>query len=160
MIDDYNKDELKTEKMPASEFIKPETQGPVKEFGSVQKSKKIAKVASVVFTIVGAGLVLGGIVEYSFVYKPTAVITQFEIAADENNIYYDIVVNNMEPETITLKVYNQFTNRKEQIIMGENVGSFTSLAPNMEYTVSIVEKDVLVMKKKIVTRKMETKESE
>ena len=159
-VDDFNKEELKTEPLPEDEYIKPATQTQPREYGRSELSKKIAKVTSIVITVVGAGLVLGGILEYSFVYKPTAVVEQFVVTADDDHIYYDIVIKDMKPETLTLKVYNQFTNRKQTIIMGQNTGSFEGLATNMEYTVSIIEKDVLVSKKKIVTKYVEPKESE
>ena len=159
-MDDFNKDKLQTNQLPKNEFIKSDTQEPAPEFGVSKKSKTTAKVASIVITIVGAGMVLGGILSYSFVYKPTAVVEQFIVTADDNNIYYDIVVKDMAPDTLTLKVYNQFTNRKETLIMGQNTGMFEGLAHGMEYTVSIIEKDVLVMKKKIITKYVEPKESE
>ena len=159
-VDEFNKEELKTEALPKEEFIKSKTQEQPREFGRPELSKKIAKVTSIVITVVGAGLVLGGILQYSFVYKPTAVIEQFIVTADDHNIYYDVVIKDMKPETLTIKLYNQFTTRKQTIIMGQNTGTFENLAENMEYTVSIIEKDVLVSKKRIVTKYVEVKESE
>ena len=159
-VDEFNKEKLKTEPLPKDEFIKNKTQEQPKEYGRPELSKKIAKVTSIVITIVGAGLVLGGILQYSFVYKPTAVVEQFVVTADDHNIYYDIVIKDMKPETLTVKVYNQFTTRKQTIIMGQNTGSFENLAKNMEYTISIIEKDVLVTQKKIVTKYVKVKESE
>lgn len=153
MSEDYNKEQLKTETIQKSGYSDVGTPEKPTEFGIGKKAKKIGKVATVVVTIVGAGLVFGGIFNYVFAYKPTAVVEQFIVSVPENEteIQYDIVIKDMNVETITLKVHNQFTNRKEQLIMGENIGSFTDLAPGMEYTVSILEKNVIVKQTKIKT---------
>ena len=148
----FNQEKLKTTPLPGEEFSNVGKTAPVREFGEFNKIKKASKIVSITLTIVGAGVVLGSIVEYSFIYRPTAVIEKFEVTADDNNVYYDIVVRDMQPETLTLKLYNQFTNREEVIIMGENKGSFTELAKGMDYTVSIIEKDILVKKTRIVTK--------
>ena len=153
--ENYNEEQIKSSPLPNAEFSNTPKAEKIKEFGESNKSKKIAKVASIAITIVGAGVVLGSIVQYSFVYSPTAVIEKFDVTADDNNVYYDVVVRDMKPETLTLRLYNQFTHREEVIIMGENKGQFSDLAKGMNYTVSIIEKNVLVKKMKIVTRYME-----
>ena len=150
--DNYNPEQIKPTPLPKEEFSNTGSNPPVREFGEMKKIKKASKVVSIVITIVGAGIILGSIVEYSFVYKPTAVVEKFEVTADDNNVYYDIVIRDMKPETLTVKLYNQFTKREDVIIMGENIGSFTELAKGMKYTISIIEKDVLVSKKTIITK--------
>ena len=148
----FNQDQLNHQGSPKKEYSDIGKTETVREFGEFKKIKKAAKVASIAITIVGAGIILGSIIEYSFVYKPTAVVEKFEVTADDNNVYYDIVIEDMKPETLTVKLYNQFTHREDVIIMGENKGVFTNLAKGMDYTISIVEKDVLVQKTKIVTK--------
>ena len=64
---------------------------------------------------------------------------------------YDIVINNMNTETLTLKIHNQFMSRSETIIMGRTVGSFVELTPGVQYTISIIENDVLVKSQHITT---------
>ena len=90
--------------------------------------------------------------EYSFVYRPTAVIEKFDLEADTHSIKYDVVVKDMETEFLTLKINNQFLSRTEQIIIGENIGEFIDLQPGINYTISIIEKDVLVKKQTIYTK--------
>ena len=157
----FNEEALKTEKIQKQEYSQ-STKGefsstgtPEKptEYGKIQqKSKKIAKAFTIVVTIVGAGLVLGSILEYSFVYKPTAVVEKFDVEADTHTIKYDVVIKDMDTEFLTLKLHNQFLSRTEQIIIGENIGEFTGLQPGINYTISIIEKDVLVKKQTISTK--------
>lgn len=157
----FNDEALKTEKIQKQEYSQSTkgefsstgtTEKPT-EYGKIQRrSKKIAKAFTIVVTIVGAGLVLGSILEYSFVYKPTAVIEKFDLEAETHSIKYDVVVKDMDTEFLTLKIYNQFLSRSEQIIIGENIGEFANLQPGINYTISIIEKDVLVKKQTISTK--------
>ena len=156
----YNEEALKTEKIQKQEYSQ-STKGEFSSIGTTEKpteygkiqqrSKKIAKAFTIVVTIVGAGLVLGSILEYSFVYRPTAVIEKFDVEAGTNSIKYDVVVKDIKTEFLTLKIHNQFISRSEQIIIGENIGEFTNLHPGIKYTISIIEKDVLVQKQTIYT---------
>ena len=157
-VDSYNRDQPNNNTLPKEEYSDIGKVYPVREFGEMKKIKKASKIVSIAITIVGAGIILGSIVQYSFIYKPTAIIEKFELTADDNNVYYDIIVKDMEPETIKLKLYNQFEKYEEVIILGKNTGTFTNLVKDMTYTVSIVEKDVLVTKKKITTTYVEPKE--
>lgn len=148
----YNDDALKTKKIQKEEYSDNGSSEKPTEYGKISaKSKKVGKVAGIIITIVGAGLVLGSILQYSFVYKPTAVIDKFQLEAERTSIKYDVVVKDMDTEYLTLKLYNQFVTRTEQIILGENIGYFEDLKPGFTYTISIIEKDVLVKKQTITT---------
>ena len=150
-MEEYNNDQIKSSGLQSSGYSDNGSTPKAKEFGSLQKAKKISKATTIVLTIVGAGLILGSIVSFSFTYKPTAEIERFELTAQETAIEYDIVIKNMNTETLTLKIHNQFMSRTETIIMGRTVGSFTELTSGMQYKISIIENGVLVQAHNITT---------
>lgn len=150
-MEEYNNEQLKTTGIQKSGYSNNGNAEKPTEFGSLQKAKKVSKATTVILTIVGAGLILGSIVSFSFTYKPTAVIERFDLEAEATAINYDIVINNMNTETLTLKIHNQFMSRSETIIMGRTVGSFVELTPGVQYTISIIENDVLVKAQHITT---------
>ena len=150
-MEEFNNDQLNTTKIQKSGYSDNGSVAKPEEYGSLKKAKRVSKVTTTLLTIVGAGLVLGSIISFSFTYKPTAVIEQFDLEAETTAINYDIVIKNMDTETLTLKIHNQFISRTETIIMGRTLGSFTELTPGMQYQVSIIEKDVLVKSQNITT---------
>ncbi len=150
-MEEYNNDQLKTKGIQNTGYSDNGSSPKPTEYGTIQKAKKVSKVTTVVLTVVGAGLVLGSIVSFSLTYKPTAQVEVFNLIAESTKINYEIVISDMTPETVTLKIHNQFMSRTEQIVMGRTVGSFEELTPGVQYTISIIEKDVLVKRQNITT---------
>ena len=158
MEDEYNIEEISSDQL-AEEFtadvnnddaiVKDE----VNEFNEAKKIKGITKFIVIAAVSTGSLLVAGSIaLDFSSSLVTTAEIAVFEIDATINTISYRIIVDDMDANYLTLNVYNRFTNRKDEIILGQNEGIFENLASNMTYNIDLLENGAIVKSSKITTK--------
>lgn len=150
--EDYNNIAPKTNPIPKEEYSPSASKQVIHEYGRIEKSKTIAKVTSIVLTVVGAGLILASVGGYTFGYKTTAMIETFELTAGTDHIEYNIYVGSSKVEPLKVQIHNQFMKRSEEIYIGSNIGEFEDLKPGMQYKISILEKGSLVASKNITTK--------
>ena len=65
-MEEFNKDQLNTKPLPKQEYSDIGTTEPIKEYSSYKKAKTTAKITSLVITIIGASLVIGSFLTFSF----------------------------------------------------------------------------------------------
>ena len=153
-MEEYNKDQLNTNKLPKSEHSDIGTTEPIKEYSSYKKAKTTAKVTSLVITLIGASLVVGSFLTFAFVNnKVTTKVESFEITAGINEISYDIVIAETKSDKLCVKLHNNYVTMTRNIDSGETIGSFTQLKPNTQYTISLLENNILVKSEKVLTLK-------
>lgn len=153
-MEEYNKDQLDTNKLPKSEHSDIGTTEPIKEYSSYKKAKTTAKVTSLVITLIGASLVIGSFLTFAFVNnKITTKVDSFEITAGVTDVSYDIVISETKSDKLILKLHNSYVTMTRDLSSGETIGSFTQLKSNTQYTVSILENNILVKSEKILTLK-------
>lgn len=151
---EFNEDQIninKTAKNEYSDVGKPE---PVKEYGSYKKAKTTAKVTSLIITIIGASLVLGSFLTFTFTYnKITTTVERFDITPGNESVNYNVYISktSAKPEQLILKLHGMYETRTVQISQGETTGSFSGLKAGTVYDVSILERNVLVATKKVTT---------
>ena len=153
-MEEFNKEQLETNKLPKQEYSNIGSTEPIKEYGSYKKAKTTAKVTSLVITIIGAGLVLGSFLAFALTTnKVTTVVEQFNITSEINQVNYDIIISETKSDNLKLKLYNNYITETKSISSGETIGSFTQLVANTEYTISLLENNVIVKTEKIWTLK-------
>lgn len=158
MEDEYNIEEISSDQL-AEEFTADVNnddaiaKDEVNEFNDSKKIKDITKFIVIAAVSTGSLLVAGSIVlDFSSSLVTTAEIAVFEIEATINTISYRIIVDDMDANYLTLNVYNRFTNRKDEIILGQNEGIFENLASNMTYNIDLLENGAIVKSSKITTK--------
>ena len=158
MEDEYNIEEISSDQL-AEEFTDDVNnddviaKDEVNEFNDSKKIKGITKFIVFAVVLTGSLLVAGSIaLDFSSSLVTTAEIAVFEIEATINTISYRIIVDDMDANYLTLNVYNRFTNRKDEIILGQNEGIFENLASNMTYNIDLLENGAIVKSSKITTK--------
>ena len=73
-----------------------------------------------------------------------------ELQAYETGIYYCLSLSDYE-EGLKVVLYNDFTNREEEVLDSFVSGCFENLAPNMEYTFAIKKGISIIVKTNIKT---------
>ncbi|MBQ7373590.1 MAG: hypothetical protein IJW64_03405 [Clostridia bacterium] len=97
-----------------------------------KKRKGIALANMLVATVVVATTTVGS----GIINPRKAEVDLNEIWAGLNEISYQIEVQETEADLV-ITLENDFTEREEKLSVGENEGTFTDLAPNMEYVLSV-----------------------
>ena len=152
-MEEYNKDQLATNKLPKQEFSDNGKPEPIEEFGSYKKAKKIGKITSIVITIIGASLVLGSFLTFTFINnKVTTVVEEFVVeAGGPDVIHYRVNISKTNSKDVKLKLHNVHTSMVKTLEEGETIGSFVGLVANTNYEISVLEKNVVVVSKRITT---------
>lgn len=151
-MDEYNNDFQINNSVGKNEHSDIPKQKTAEEFGTIEKAKKVAKVTSIVLTVVGVSLILGSVISFTVLVKTTAKVETFNLTAEATQINYEINITESKTEELTLKIYNNFMSRATTIGVGVTYGAFSDLTPGMEYKVSILEKNTVVKSQNITTQ--------
>lgn len=152
MMDEYNQEFSKYNSVQNEEHSNIPNNPKVEEFATIAKAKKVARVTSIVLTVIGISLILGGVISFTLLEKTTAKVEKFELTAEATQINYDInITESKNEDKLTLKIHNQFMSRTISLGVGEYIGAFSELTPGIEYKVSILEKNATVKSQTITT---------
>ena len=151
---EFNEDKLSVNKTSKNEYSDIGKSEPVKEYGSYKKAKTTAKVTSLVITIIGASLVLGSFLTFTFTYnKVTTTVERFDVTPGNEAVHYDIYISktSAKSDQLILKLHDMDETRTVPLAQGTTEGTFSGLKAGTVYDISILEKNVLVATKKVTT---------
>ena len=151
-MEEYNNQQSPQNEIPKSDYSDIGTTEPVKEYSSYKKAKTVSKVTSIVITVVGAGLVLGGVLSFALsTNKVSTEVTTFVVTPDIHEITYEVDIAKSNSNELKIKLHSQFMDVTRNISVGATTGSFQNLTPNMQYEISILEKNTVVVAKTVTT---------
>ncbi len=151
-MEEFNDKQAARNEIPKTDYSDVGTTEPVKEYSSYKKAKTVSKVTSIAITVIGASLVLGSFLTFALTFnKVTTEVNKFVVTPDVHEISYEIEITKSKSDNLRLKLHSQFIDKTVNLSIGETIGSFQVLTPNMQYEISILEKNVVVVSKTVTT---------
>ena len=124
-----------------------------KEDGTKFIHKKTQEISSIVKTfaaVVAASMI--GVAGLNILPTNTTAKAQIECSSAKNEIFYYVeLLDYVEDDTYYIVLYNDFTNRAEQIEDNAIEGAFENLAAEMTYTLAVKQGDRIIASKIVKT---------